>query len=220
MHRTCFRGDLGCRFALAVCAQGDEGIGLRQRMLRQKQAGGAWRDGRCCAGGATDGGAWCIDKWLAGSHHLLRRTTAGGLQRDSRCCAVRWRVVCGEVDGHCTVSWRADGVQGADGCCAVRWQADGGESAGGTQSARRMLRGKQADGAQRVRSADTGKPPPVMPTAYAHKGMRASACIGGCCARSKRMARGGPASCQQKVRRDYIWLAKAIAISAKGLFIR
>lgn len=170
--------------------------------------------------GATDGGAWCIDKWLAGSHHLLRRTTAGGLQRDSRCCAVRWRVVCGEVDGHCTVSWRADGVQGADGCCAVRWQADGGESAGGTQSARRMLRGKQADGAQRVRSADTGKPPPVMPTAYAHKGMRASACIGGCCARSKRMARGGPASCQQKVRRDYIWLAKAIAISAKGLFIR
>lgn len=171
-------------------------------------------------GGATDGGAWCIDKWLAGSHHLLRRTTAGGLQRDSRCCAVRWRVVCGEVDGHCTVSWRADGVQGADGCCAVRWQADGGESAGGTQSARRMLRGKQADGAQRVRSADTGKPPPVMPTAYAHKGMRASACIGGCCARSKRMARGGPASCQQKVRRDYIWLAKAIAISAKGLFIR
>lgn len=114
-----------------------------------------------------------------------------------------------------------------------------------------------------VRCADTSKPPPVMPTACAHKGMRASACVGGCCAGSKRMARGGPASClrgqrttwrvpadvaprddgccaggrwmvarravdgcyagskrmarggrascQQKVRRDYIWLARVIA---------
>lgn len=104
-----------------------------------------------------------------------------------------------------------DDVQGADGCCAVRWQADGGESAGGTQSVRRMLRGKQVDGAQGVRSADASKLPPVMPTACAHKGMRTSVCVGGCCAGSKRMARGGPASCQQKVRRDYIWLARAIA---------
>ena len=79
------------------------------------------------------------------------------------------------------MSWRADGMQGADGCCAVRWQADGGESAGGTQSARRMLRGKQVDGAQ-----GTGR-----------RGTR----------------RGGEwcAYSQQKVRRDYIWLARAIA---------
>ena len=126
-----------------------------------------------------------LDGCCAGSRRMVRRgqqmvvhgASTNGLQRDSICCAVRWQVVCGEVDGHCMVSWRADGMQ----------------------SARRVLRGKQADGAQRVRSADTGKPPPVMPTACAHKGMRASACIGGCCARSKRMARGGPASCQQKV---------------------
>lgn len=57
-----------------------------------------------------------------------------------------------------------------------------------------MLRGKQADGEQRVRSADTSKPPPVMPTACAHKGMRASVCVSGCCAGSERMTRGGPAS--------------------------
>ena len=101
-----------------------------------------------------------------------------------------------------------------------------------------MLRGKQADGEQRVRSADTSKPPPVMPTACAHKGMRVSVCVSGCCAGSERMLRrkradgawGGAASgaqgtgrrgtrrggewcaySQQKVRRDYIWLARAIA---------
>lgn len=54
-----------------------------------------------------------------------------------------------------------------------------------------MLRGKQADGEQRVRSADTSKPPPVMPTACAHKGMRVSVCVSGCCAGSERMVRGG-----------------------------
>lgn len=133
-------------------------------------------------------------------------------------------------DGWLAMSWRADGMQGADGCCAVRWQADGGESAGGTQSARRMLRGKQVDGAQGVRNADASKSPPVMPTACAHKGMRTSVCVSRCCAGSERMVRGGAASgaqgtgrrgtrrggewcaySQQKVRRDYIWLARAIA---------
>lgn len=74
-----------------------------------------------------------------------------------------------------------------------------------------MLCRELEDGEQRVRSADTGKPSPVMPTACAHKGMRASVCVSGCCAGSERMTRGGPASCQQKVRRDYIWLARAIA---------
>lgn len=93
------------------------------------------------------------------------------------------------------------------------------------------MRGKQADGEQRVRSADTSKPPPVMPTACAHKGMRVSVCVSGCCAGSERMVRGGGAASgaqgtgrrgtrrggewcaysQQKVRRDYIWLARAIA---------
>lgn len=114
-------------------------------------------------------------------------------------------------DGWLAMSWRADGMQGADGCCAVRWQADGGESAGGTQSARRMLRGKQVDGAQGVRSADASKLPPVMPTACAHKGMRTSVCVSGCCAGSEQMVHGGSASCQQKVHRDYIWTARAIA---------
>lgn len=80
-------------------------------------------------------------------------------------------------------------MQGADGCCA----------------------GKQADGEQRVRSADTSKLPPVMPTACAHKGMRASVCVSGCCAGSEQMVHGGSASCQQKVHRDYIWTARAIA---------
>ena len=135
--------------------------------------------------------------------------------RGGRCCVVRWRMVCGEVGRHRAVSWRADGVQGADGCCAVRWQADGGESAGGTQSARRMLRGRQVDGAQGVRSADASKLPPVMPTACAHKGMRRSVCVSGCCAGSERMVHGGSASCQQKVRRDYIWTARAIAYFGK-----
>lgn len=35
--------------------------------------------------------------------------------------------------------------------------------------------------------------------------------VEGCCAGSKRMVRGGLASCQQKALRDYIWHARVIA---------
>ena len=66
-----------------------------------------------------------------------------------------------------------------------------------------MLRGKQADGEQRVRSADTSKPPPVMPTACAHKGMRVSVCVSGCCAGSERMLR--------RKRADGAWGGRRVA---------
>lgn len=186
---------------------------------------------------------------------MLRRAMTDAVQ-GARGCAARWRMVCGEMADVVQGGRRmvvhvalADGLQGATRCCAVccretadaapcvgRWFVESrralrGELAGRwLAGSRRMLRGKQADGEQRVRSADTSKPPPVMPTACAHKGMRASVCVSGCCAGSERMVRGGAASgaqgtgrrgtrrggewcaySQQKVRRDYIWLARAIA---------
>ena len=129
--------------------------------------------------------------WFAARWRMLRRAMTDGL---------RW------VGGYRAVSWRADGLQGADGCCAgargwraARWrmlcrgspgaaQNDGKWLAGGgRQMLRRVLQmvcGASADGAQRVE---------------------------GCCAGSKRMVRGGLASCQQKALRDYIWHARVIA---------
>lgn len=78
-----------------------------------------------------------------------------------------------------------DGTQRDGGCCAGgspgaaqndgRWLAGGGR-----QMLRRVLQmvcGASADGAQRVEE---------------------------CCAGSKRIVRGGPASCQQKALEDYI----------------
>lgn len=137
-------------------------------------------------------------------------------------CTWHWQMACREPPdaAPCVGRWFVESRRALRGELAGRWLA----------GSRRMLRGKQADGEQRVRSADTSKPPPVMPTACAHKGMRASVCVSGCCAGSERMVRGGAASgaqgtgrrgtrrggewcaySQQKVRRDYIWLARAIA---------
>ena len=71
----------------------------------------------------------------------------------------------------------ADAVQGVARCCAERRQMACG---GGRQMLRRVLQmvcGASADGAQRVEER---------------------------CAGSKRIVRGGPASCQQKALEDYI----------------
>ncbi len=73
----------------------------------------------------------------------------------------------------------ADGLQWAGGYRAVNWRADG-LRGGGRQMLRRVLQmvcGELAGGAQRVEE---------------------------CCAGSKRIVRGGPASCQQKALEDYI----------------
>lgn len=126
----------------------------------------------------------------AGCQRMTRSEMADGL---------RW------AGGYRVVNWRADGMQRADGCGAgvrgwhaARWrmlcrgspgaaQNDGRWLAGGRQMLCRVLQmvcGELAGGAQRVE---------------------------GCCAGSKRMVRGGLASCQQKALRDYIWHARVIA---------
>lgn len=128
MHRTCFRGDLGCRFALAVCAQGDEGIGLRQRMLRRKQTGGAWRDGRCCAGG---GNRW----WCMVHRQMACREPPSVAQNDGRWLAERQQMLCRALAGGL---WR--GRRALHGELAGRWLA----------GSRRMLRRALAGGWWRV----------------------------------------------------------------------
>lgn len=104
--------------------------------------------------------------------------------------AMGWRVSRGELAGRWHAESRrmrrrgqrmarsemADAVQGVPGAA----QNDGRWLAGGRQMLCRVLQmvcGASADGAQRVEE---------------------------CCAGSKRIVRGGPASCQQKALEDYI----------------
>lgn len=145
----------------------------------------------------------CADGLFCGPLRASVRTSRlpAGCQRMARsemADGLRW------AGGYRAVNWRADGMQRADGCGAgargwhaARWrmlcrgspgaaQNDGRWLAGGRQMLCRVLQmvcGELAGGAQRVE---------------------------GCCAGSKRMVRGGLASCQQKALRDYIWHARVI----------
>ena len=105
--------------------------------------------------------------------------------------AMGWRVSRGELAGRWLAGSRrmlrrgqrmarsemADAVQGSPGAAQNdgRWLAGGGRQM--LRCVLQMVCGASADGAQRVEE---------------------------CCAGSKRMVRGGSASCQQKALRDYI----------------
>lgn len=121
-------------------------------------------------------------------------------------------MVCGEM---------ADAAPCDDGWLAMGWRVSRGELAGRwLAGSRRMLRRGQrmahsemADAVQGVarccaerRQMACREPPDVVPCVQMIYGPSADGAqrVEECCAGSKRIVRGGPASCQQKALRDYI----------------
>lgn len=129
-------------------------------------------------------------------------------------------MVCGEMAdaAPCDDGWLAMGWRVSRGELAGRWLAGSrrmrrrgqrmarSEMADAVQGGRQVLRRTTADGL-RGGSPDVGRVLQMVCGASAGGAQR----VEECCAGSKRIVRGGLASCQQKALRDYIWHARVIA---------
>ena len=110
----------------------------------------------------------------------------------------------------CDGGWLAMGWRVSRGELAGRWHA---ESRRMWRRGQRMARSEMADAVQGVarccaerRQMACREPPDVVPCVQMIYGPSADGAqrVEECCAGSKRIVRGGPASCQQKALEDYI----------------